>query len=186
MRRGLAPVAARCRPRRGGRRSAIRARATARPTARARRRAARLPIRASASSPPSAGRSARAGDAGRRDRAPSRRRPRASFPTGHPRGGSTSSLSDLPSVEAADELQRHLRNFLPAAVDGQRVAAARDLLDLGYAGIALLLLVGGVRDRPRDRVVLLAIENEQRPTLWVDRVDLGLRPRVEVRGRGLE
>ena len=58
--------------------------------------------------------------------------------------------------------------------------------DLGHALVALLLLVGGVGDRPRDRVVLLAGDDQQRPAVGVLAVDLRLGPRVEVGGGGLE
>ena len=42
--------------------------------------------------------------------------------------------------EALDERERGVGDFAPAAVDRQRVAAARDLDDLGDARVALLLL----------------------------------------------
>ena len=85
------------------------------------------------------------------------------------------------SGEALDEVQRGLGDLLPAAVDHERVPAVRQLLDLRDPGVALLALVGGVGDRPRDRVVLLAGDDQQRPARRVLRVDLDVRPRVEVR-----
>jgi len=51
-----------------------------------------------------------------------------------------------------DKGQGGAGNFAPAVVGGQGVPAAGDLDDLGDAGVALLLLVGGVGDGPRDGV----------------------------------
>ena len=48
--------------------------------------------------------------------------------------------------EALNEVQRDLRDLLPAMIDRQRMSPSRDLLDFGDAGIALLLVVRGVRD----------------------------------------
>src|SRR6266702_8830101 len=59
-------------------------------------------------------------------------------------------------------------------------------MDLSHAGILLLLLVGGMRNSPRDGVVVLAGDDQQRPTLGILRVDLGFRPRVEIGGGRLE
>ena len=59
-------------------------------------------------------------------------------------------------------------------------------MDLSHAGILLLLLVGGMGDRPRHRVVVLARDDQQRSTLGILRIDLGFRPRVEVGGGCLE
>ena len=64
--------------------------------------------------------------------------------------------------EALDEVERGLSHLLPAMVDRQRVAAVRDLLDLRDARVLALPLVGGVRDRPGNRVVLLAVDDQQR------------------------
>src|SRR3954451_15907517 len=47
--------------------------------------------------------------------------------------------------------------------------------------VAPLPLVGGVRDRPRYRVVLLALDDEQRSAVGILRAALRLRPRIEVR-----
>src|SRR6266852_2640720 len=59
-------------------------------------------------------------------------------------------------------------------------------LDFGHGGISLLLLVGGIGNSPRDGVVFLAGDDQEWSTLGVLRVDLGLRPRVEVGGGSLE
>src|SRR5215216_5275977 len=56
-------------------------------------------------------------------------------------------LARLGRDEPLDELERGLRDLLPAVVDGQRVAAVGHLLDLGDARVAFLPLVGGVGDR---------------------------------------
>src|ERR1043166_3820128 len=85
-----------------------------------------------------------------------------------------------------DEGEGGVGDFAPAVVDGQRMAAALDLDDLGLALVLPLLLVGGVGDRPRHGVVLLARDDEQRPALGILRVDLGLGPRIEVGERRLE
>ena len=77
--------------------------------------------------------------------------------------------------EAVEERERRVGDLPPAAVDRERVAAVRDLDDLGHALVALLLLERRVRDRPRDGVVLLAGDDQERPALGVLRVDL--RPR---------
>src|SRR5215218_4331390 len=82
--------------------------------------------------------------------------------------------------EALDERERGVGDFAPAAVDDQRVSMAGDLLDLGHAGVVLLLLVGGVDDRPRDGVVQLAGDEQQWPAVRVLGVDLGLGPGIQV------
>lgn len=79
-----------------------------------------------------------------------------------------------------DEGQGDVGDFAPAVVDGQGVTAAGDLDDLGDAGVALLALVGRVGDGPRDRVVLLAVGDQQRPAAGVLGVDSRLSPRVEL------
>src|SRR3954468_14577134 len=91
------------------------------------------------------------------------------------------------SREPPDELQGHLGHLSPAAVDRERVATSAHLDDLGDSLLVLLLLLeGGVRDRPGHGVILLAGDDEQRSPLGVLMVDLHLRPRVEVGGCGLE
>src|SRR5215217_7922283 len=87
--------------------------------------------------------------------------------------------------EALDERERLVGDLTPAAVDGQRVSPAGDLLDLGHAGVVLLLLVGGVDDRRRDGVIQLAGEEQQRPPVGVLGVDLVLGPGIQVGRRGL-
>src|SRR4051812_11909621 len=67
--------------------------------------------------------------------------------------------------EALDELERCVRDLAPAAVDRQRVSTAGDLDELSHARVVLLLLVGGVAERMRHRVVLLAADDQQRPTV---------------------
>src|SRR6266568_3185176 len=59
------------------------------------------------------------------------------------------------------------------------------LVDLGHAWI-LLLLVGGMGDRPRHRVVVLAGDDQQRSSIGILRVDLSFRPRVDIGGGSLE
>ena len=88
--------------------------------------------------------------------------------------------------EALDEIERRVGDFAPTVVDDQRVAAALHLHDLGHALVALLLLVRSVRDRPRHGVILLAVDDQQRPAIGVLRLDLDFGPRVQVRGRRLE
>ena len=73
-----------------------------------------------------------------------------------------SRLSVAPD-KAIEEGERRLGDFLPAAVDRERVAAARHLDDLGHALVALLLLERRVRDRPGDGVVLLAGDDQSGP-----------------------
>src|SRR5436309_15042308 len=48
--------------------------------------------------------------------------------------------------EPLDECERQVGDVAPAVVDRQRVAAARDLADLGDAGVPRPLLVRGVGD----------------------------------------
>jgi hypothetical protein len=56
----------------------------------------------------------------------------------------------------------------------------RELGDLGDALVVPLLLEGRVGARRRDRVVVLAVDDEQRPPVGIGGVDLGLGPGVEV------
>src|SRR5258705_8898297 len=58
--------------------------------------------------------------------------------------------------EAPHEGESGVGDLAPTAVDDQRVAAAGHLGDLGHGLVALLPLVRGVRDRPRDGVVVFA------------------------------
>src|SRR5438105_15915983 len=88
--------------------------------------------------------------------------------------------------EPLDERQGAVGDFPPTAVDREGMAAVWNLDDLGHAFVALLALERGVGDRPRHRVVLLAVDDQQRPALGVLGVDLGLGPRIEVRARRLK
>jgi hypothetical protein len=81
---------------------------------------------------------------------------------------------DRAHVEPLDELKRLLGDLAPAGVDRQRVPASRHLDDLGHALIAPLLFVGGVRDRPGDRLVRVGRDDQHRTPLRVRRVDLRL------------
>src|SRR5215218_761467 len=94
--------------------------------------------------------------------------------------GARGRLARLGRDEPLDEVERGFRDLLPAVVDGQRVATVGHLLDLGDARVALLPFVGGAGDRPRNRVVLLSVEDQQRAPIGVLRVDLRLGPGVEV------
>src|ERR1700722_17026843 len=88
--------------------------------------------------------------------------------------------------EAPDERERRLRHLAPAVVDGQRVSPALDLGYLGHVRVPLLLLVGGVRNRPGHGVVAAAADEQHRAPARVLGVDLRLGPRVEIGDRGLE
>src|SRR5437762_150157 len=88
--------------------------------------------------------------------------------------------------EALDEGERRLGDLPPAAVDHERVPAVGYLGDLGQGLVPLLLLVRGVRDRPRDGVVLLAVDDQERPARGVLRVDLRLGPGIQIGGGRLE
>src|SRR5256886_16451914 len=88
--------------------------------------------------------------------------------------------------EALDEGERRLGHLPPAAVDHERVPAVGYLGDLGHGLVPLLLLVRGVRDRPRDGVVLLAVDDQERPARGVLRVDLRLGPGIQIGGGRLE
>src|SRR5438067_12954888 len=92
---------------------------------------------------------------------------------------------DMPRLRAflkllRDERERDLGHFTPSVVNRQGMPAIGYFTDLGHAGILLLLLVGGMGDRPRHGVVVLAGEDQQRSTLGILGVDLGFRPRVEI------
>src|SRR5215213_9998348 len=76
------------------------------------------------------------------------------------------------SCEPLDELERRLGDLAPAVVDRERVTSIRHLHDLGHAGVVPLPLVGGVRDRPRHGVILLAVDDQQGTAVGVLRVHL--------------
>src|SRR5215212_7112408 len=65
---------------------------------------------------------------------------------GRPSGGRSSRLARLGRGEALDEIERGLRDLLPAVVDRERVASVRDLHDVRHPWITPLPFVGGVRD----------------------------------------
>ena len=58
--------------------------------------------------------------------------------------------------EALDEFEGLVGDVAPAVVDGERVAPAGDLSNLGHALVVLLILVGGFGNRRWNGVVLLA------------------------------
>src|SRR5438105_1164072 len=85
-----------------------------------------------------------------------------------------------------DEREGDLGHFTPAVVYGQGMPSAGYFVDLSHAGILLLLLVGGMGNRPRHGVIVLARDDQQRSTPGILRVDLSFRPWVEVGGGRLE
>src|SRR5262249_47083817 len=90
------------------------------------------------------------------------------------------------SREPLDEFEHLLGDFTPAGVDRQRVPAVRHLDDLSHALVPLLLLVGRVRDREGDRMIRVGGHYQHRTPVGIHRVDLCLRPGVDVRGCCLE
>ena len=66
-----------------------------------------------------------------------------------------------------DERERGLGHFTPSVVNGQGMPAIGYFMDLRHAGILLLLLEGGMGNRPRHGVVMLAGDDQQRPTLGI-------------------
>ena len=97
-----------------------------------------------------------------------------------PGGGAGLDPREAQLDESLHEVECRLCHLTPAAVDRERVPAVRDPGDLGDGLVVLLTLVGGVGDRPRDRVVLLALDDQQRATGWIPGIDLGLGEGVEV------
>src|SRR4029077_17232076 len=96
------------------------------------------------------------------------------------------------------EIERRLGDFAPAVVDREGVATVGDLHDLRHTGVAPLPLVASVEvrqwhqvgllavarwcgDRPWRRLVLPTVDDQQGTAVGVLRVNLRLRPRVEVR-----
>src|SRR3954451_21489276 len=69
--------------------------------------------------------------------------------------------------EAVDERQRGIGDVAPACVDRERVTATLELDDLGNTRVALLALEGGVRNRPRNGVVVVCGDDQQRPALGI-------------------
>src|SRR5262249_60738231 len=78
------------------------------------------------------------------------------------------------SREPLDEFEHLLGDFTPAGVDRQRVPAVRHLDDLSHARVALLLLLGRVRDREGDRIIGIGGHDQHRAPIRIHRVDLGL------------
>jgi hypothetical protein len=75
-----------------------------------------------------------------------------------PSNGTATRLRRFPASsggEALNEPERRVSDLAPAAVDGQGVAAVRDLDELGHSLVVLLPLVGGLGNGGGDRVVLL-------------------------------
>jgi pimeloyl-ACP methyl ester carboxylesterase len=106
-------------------------------------------------------------------------------------GETRDQTSEMPRLLAflkllRDERERGLGHFTPSVVNGQGMPATGYFMDLRHAGIFLLLLVGGMGDRPRHGVVVLARDDQQGSTLGILRVDLGFRPWVEIGGGRLE
>src|SRR5215217_3469729 len=82
------------------------------------------------------------------------------------------------SDEALDERERLFGHLPPTAVDGERVTAVGGLFDLGDRRVLSLALERCVCDRPRHRVVLLPLDDQQRPAIRVLGIQLRLGPRV--------
>src|SRR5947199_10448473 len=85
-----------------------------------------------------------------------------------------------------DERERGLGHITPSMVNCQGVPAAGYFTDLSHAGILLLFLIGGMGDRPRHGVVVLAGDDQQWSTFGIFGVDLSFRPWVEIGGGCLE
>jgi len=81
--------------------------------------------------------------------------------------------------ETPHEHERRVRDLAPATVDRERVTAIGDLDDFGHALLRCWRLNERVRDRPWDRVVLLA-GDDQRGRAQVLGVDLRLGPWIEL------
>src|SRR4051794_17622296 len=82
------------------------------------------------------------------------------LPLGHPAKITTHPLTYWRTLlgEPLDEVERRLSDLPPAVVDGEGVAPVRHHHELRHGPVAPLPLVGGVRDRPRHRVVLLTLD----------------------------
>ena len=61
-----------------------------------------------------------------------------------------------------DEVAGDVGHLAPAVIDGQRMPATRNPMDLRETRVLLLLLVGSMGNRPRDGVVVLARDDQQR------------------------
>ena len=89
-------------------------------------------------------------------------------------------------VPLLQPVDRVLGDLAPAAVDGERVAAIGELDKVRDSWGLVVELPRACRDGPRDRVVLAACGQQQRPAGLVVDVDLRRRLRREVRQGGLE
>src|SRR5438105_9944645 len=81
-----------------------------------------------------------------------------------------------------DEGERGLGHLTPPVVNDQGMPAVGHLVNFRDGGILLLLLIGGIGDRRRGGVVMLARNDQQWSTCRILRIDLGFRPGVEVGG----
>src|SRR5215204_7415351 len=90
---------------------------------------------------------------GRTETQRGRRRP---IPASNRTQSSSAAATPSDLDEALHECERRVGDIAPATVDRQRVAAIRDLLDLGDTLVSPLPLEGRIGDRPWDRVVLVA------------------------------
>jgi hypothetical protein len=88
--------------------------------------------------------------------------------------------------EPSDEAKCRFGDLAPTVIDREGVSASLDLDDLGHSLVALLVFVRRVGDRPRDGVVLLPGDDQQRSAVGVLRIDLRFTPGVEVRRCRLE
>src|SRR5260370_38726072 len=85
-----------------------------------------------------------------------------------------------------DEGEGNLSHITPPMVNDQGMSSIGDCAELGDGGIVLLHLVSSRDDHQRDRMVLLARNEQEGATLGGLCVDPVFRPRVEVGGRRLE
>src|SRR5216683_4472455 len=85
-----------------------------------------------------------------------------------------------------DEGEGNLSHITPPMVNDQGMSSIGDCAELGDRGIVLLQLVSSRDDRQRDRMVLLARNEQEWATLGVLGVDLVFRPGIEVGGSSLE
>src|SRR5260221_14149838 len=86
---------------------------------------------------------------------------------------------------ACDKGEGNLSHIMPPMVNDQGMSSIGDCAELGDGGIVLLQLVSTRADRQRDRMVLLARNEQEWATLGGLGVDLVFRPGVEVGGRSL-
>ena len=103
----------------------------------------------------------------------------ATFPSSSRSIDGHSPWSDEPGEDGVGDVA-------PAVVDGQRVPAPLELLELGDRRGVPVLLEGRPGDHVGHGVVLRSGDEQQRPAVGVLGVDLGLGVHVEVRGGRLE